>query len=132
MLLGFAVAPGAAALMMAVDEALPRNMTPGQFWRSVQLVAVFAYPPALLLGFPAVVAFGHIKANRPALCGIAGAGIAAAPWLLLFLFGGSNTGWMETGMIVVRAAAYGFGAGMIFWLIVDGPWRRRQAAAPAP
>jgi hypothetical protein len=143
-ILGFAVAPAAAALLFAslypAYDGLPSY--PDRVWRSfLTYLMVGGYPAALLLGVPAFLAF-RSRVNPTLLnCGIVGAAVAALPWLLLGIFSSPNYasvgghvtynngviteyGLLNLATLVGEVAGLGFFAGLVFWAAVAFGSRR--------
>ena len=135
--LAFIVVPGAAALVMALQQPLYAGLP--DFWERVFRTAVInavvgAYPAALVLGVPAYLLFR--KRLRPTAlnCAAVGGVIAALPWLLLGLLSspdyaygnghithqdGRITLWGLFDLFVFTGwiGLFGAGAGVLFWLI---------------
>lgn len=136
--LGFAVAPAAAALLFALlvpaYDGLPSHFD--RVWRSsLTYLLVGGYPAALLLGIPAFIVLKTRVNPTPLNCGLAGAAIASLPWLLLSLLSAPNFastdghvtynngvitayGLMNLATLVGEVAGLGFFAGLVFWAVV--------------
>lgn len=136
--LGFVVAPGVAAVLMAAFEIVRRDAAnlPGQLWGLSVLVAVVgAYPTTLILGVPAYLALRQRVAPQMLHCAVTGALVAVLPWFLLVSAGpnpiyaseggiptvidGWRTayGWQMAGYLLLQIATAGFSGGCVFWLI---------------
>jgi hypothetical protein len=135
--LAFIVAPGAAALVMAILQPLYAGLP--DFWDRVFRTALInavvgGYPAALILGVPAYLLLR--KRLRPTIlnCAAVGAVIAALPWLLLGLFfspeyaysNGHVThqnshitlwGLFDLSVLTGWIGLLGAGAGVLLWLI---------------
>lgn len=121
------------ALLEPLYAGLPT--TTERLIASAKLYAlVGAYPPTLLLGVPAYFVLRRHFAPRLLACALAGAGVAAIPWLLLVLaarpttasIGGRATvidgqytayGWLVNGSFLGEIALVGCAAGLVFWAI---------------
>jgi hypothetical protein len=113
--------------------------------RSAMLYWIFgALPWALLFGIPAYLVLKKVLLPRLLWCALAGAIIAALPWLLLGLnpsadqasVGGRATvingdytafGWQQFAQSILVIAAGGAAGGAIFWLIAAAKWPLRRS-----
>jgi len=141
----FLITPALAALGFAIIEpgydGLPRMEAVG---RSALLYAFFgAYPSALIFGVPAYLALRKNVRATVLNCALAGAIIAAIPWLLFGLAPGADQawtdnhptiinghytlyGWIEFAQFLLTIAAGGAAGGAIFWLIAAAKLPKRQ------
>lgn len=138
-ILAFAIVPGAAAFAMAAIEPLYAGIDSHaeRIWRTALTFALFgAYPSALIFGAPTYVFLRRRIAATWINFSLAGAFVAAIPWLLVVLLGpqadqasignkttvieGSRTfyGWMSDLQLVGQIAMFGALAGLLFWAIV--------------
>ena len=138
-LLGFLVAPAAAALLAATlqpgYDGLPNFFE--RVWRTAVFYGVFgAFPTAMFIGLPAFFLLRHRLAPTAINCALVGAIIAALPWTVITLLpqaadeasiGGRLTiidgqltayGWLMQGKFVGAIALFGFAGGVIFWVVV--------------
>ena len=142
-LLGFLVAPAAALLAATLQPAydgLPSFFE--RIWRTAIFYGIFgAFPPAIALGLPAFFLLRRRVAPTVINCGLAGAVIAALPWIVVTLLpqaadeasiGGQQTiadghltayGWLMQGQLVGMIALFGLAGGIIFWTIAASPWK---------
>jgi len=136
-LLAFATVPGIAALALATAspayDGLDRYFE--RVWRTWFMFAIFAYPLGLLFGLPAYGILRNILKPTWLNCTLAGACVAAAPWLIFALLpssadqasiGGRATvvngtttayGYLVAMQFVGIIALCGAIAGFLFWLI---------------
>lgn len=156
MVLAFLVAPGAAALLMAIFEpayaGLPDPME--RVLRTARILGLLgAYPTTIFIGIPGYLMLRRHLAPTALNCSLGGAAIAALPWTLLILLpsgvsdasiggratviDGHNTlyGWVTDVEFVLEIAAFGAAGGLVFWLIAaaghltpkDGVHKRGQS-----
>ena len=133
----FLIAPGFAALLMAMlmpaYDGIPDPLE--RVWRSALIFAVFgAYPTTLIFAIPAFFMLRRHFDAKLLNCSLAGAGVAALPWLILSMISqpdsastngratvidGSLTtyGWLEILTFVGQIAAFGAAGGALFWVI---------------
>ena len=121
--LGFLVAPGAGAVLLASLESLFEGAPPEGIWKLAILFGFFgAYPAALLVGVPAYVVLRRRFVPRPVNCMLAGAFVAAWPGAVLGLLrlNGDATidGWLQAAELILLLACIGLAVGMVFWLLV--------------
>ena len=139
LIVAFTIVPGAAALMMAAIEPAYAGID-SQFervWRTTIVFALYgAYPSALIFGVPTYVFLRQKVAPSWFSSTLAGAFVAALPWLLIVLFApeadqasiggkatvidGSRTfhGWVSDLQLVGQIGLFGAIAGLLFWAIV--------------
>ena len=136
--LAFALAPGIAALLMAtLMPAYEGLADPAErILRTAQIYSLFgAYPTAAFVGIPAFLMMRRHFAATAINCMMAGAFVAALPWILLVLLppsatsasiGGRATvvhgkrtmwGWLSGAEVALQIAAFGAVAGLIFWAV---------------
>lgn len=133
----FLIVPGAAAFLMAI--LMPAydgiNAPFERIWRSAVAFALFgAYPTTLLVGLPVFLLLRTRLAPTLINCSLAGAAVAALPWLVLSLLDrpetasidgkatiaeGSYTayGWITNLAFMGQIALLGAAGGLLFWLI---------------
>lgn len=133
----FVLVPALTALSFAIAiplyAGLPSLME--RVWRSALFYGLFgAYPSALVLGVPAYFVLRRHFAPRLINCALAGAGVAASPWLLLTMVSapdqasigeratvvnGSYTafGWLMNAQSIGEIGLAGAVAGALFWVI---------------
>jgi len=137
-LLAFLLAPGAAALLMAISmpgyAGIPSWSE--RVWRSAELYAALgAYPITLVFGVPAYFMLRRHLSARPLPCALVGAVVAVFPWMLIILIGpgaseasidgratvlnGHTTayGWLQNAEFVLMMAFFGAVGGLIFWAV---------------
>ena len=81
--LAFLLAPGAAALLMAIAMPMYAGLPSWveRVWRTAQTLSVFgAYPITVAFGLPAYFMLRRHFAARPFACAIVGFVISALPW----------------------------------------------------
>jgi hypothetical protein len=88
----------------------------------IYMISVFgAYPATLLLGLPTFFFLRKRARASPLNCALAGACVAAAPWLaigLIFAFHSSlSREWINQMEFVLEVSAFGALGGCAFWLI---------------
>ncbi len=136
-LLAFAIVPGIAAIALASAQPLYEGLDSyfERVWRTSLMFAIFAYPLGLVFGLPT---YGILRDRlKPTWinCTLAGACVAAAPWLFFLLLpssaeqasiGGRATvvngtttayGYLVAMQFVGVIALSGAIAGFLFWLI---------------
>jgi hypothetical protein len=132
----FAIAPLAAslvyALMAPAYAGLPRFSD--RVIRTAMVYLFGAYPQSLLLGVPALLALRKRLRPTPVTCGLVGAIIASAPWLILGMLTtadysyddghvtavhGQKTfwGWVDLADFTGQLATLGALGGVVFWMI---------------
>lgn len=137
LLLAFATVPGIGAIVLATVQPLYAGLDSymERIWRTALMFAIFAYPSGLIFGLPA---YGFLRNRvRPTWlnCTLAGAIVAAAPWLIFaFLPSAANQASIGGRATVVDGATTAYGylvalqfvgiialcgavAGFMFWLI---------------
>lgn len=146
-ILAFLIAPlvpSAAAATVTLVDGLPN----GGYLQWLVLVALIGgYPAALILGLPAFFILRSRLRPRFMYVTFAGGLVAAAPWLLLVLFGpnpdmatsgehvtvvsGAKTlwGWLEGMRMIGGAFLLGLMGGAAFWFI--SMWRPSTLSKPA-
>jgi hypothetical protein len=136
--LAFLLAPGAAALLMAIAMPAYDGLThlSERVWRTAQTNALLgAYPTAVLFGLPAYFMLRRHFSARPLACVIAGSVVAALPWGLLIAAGsgaseasinghatvlnGHTTayGWLKHAEFILTIALFGGVGGFVFWAV---------------
>ena len=124
--------PAAVAPIATIFDGLPN----GSYLRTVALFALFgAYPATIIFGVPALLILRRRLKPRFVYVALAGGFVAAAPWLLLVLFGpnpdaastgtqvtvqaGHKTlwGWIEDLRMVGGIFLLGLIGGVAFWLV---------------
>jgi hypothetical protein len=146
---GFLVAPLVAALAMAFVEPLFNGLPFSErVYRTTIVYCVFgAYPSTVILGLPAFFLLRRRVRASPINCALAGACVAALPWLVLWLvstpdysFDGGHVavanghttgwGWIELVEMLLEMPAFGGLAGAAFWLVASAGVEK-QARAPS-
>jgi hypothetical protein len=146
----FLIAPMVASLATACVE--PEYLGLPSIWeRMFQTALMFsvlaAYPSTVVIGAPVFSLLRTKVAASLANCALAGACVAAAPWLALDLSPTPNFsasagfratvvdghftvwGWIEHGKFVLEIGGFGAFGGVVFWLVaVAGAVRRTQIA----
>jgi hypothetical protein len=141
--LAFLIAPAFGALLMAVFAAAAESFE--TLWHTTLLIAAIgAYPPAILFGIPAYFVLRRHWGANPIGCGLAGAAIAALPWLPFVLFpsaqwasvNGEATvidgrytayGWLQAFEGLSFIAGFGLAAGILFWVIAAAGYRSESS-----
>jgi len=145
----FVAAPAVAALAFSSVSPLYEGLPdyPERVLRTFPLVAVVGgYLPALIIGLPALLFLR--RRVRPTIvnCALAGATVAALPWLLLTLFpaadsasiGGRPTvvdhhltwfGLYEGMKVIGEVAAFGLVGGLVFWILAILGYRKGRPAS---
>lgn len=145
----FLIAPAVAAFVLAWTSPLFGGVTD----KAERLVSSFrlyalggAYPTTLLFGLPAYLLLrGRV---RPTVlsCAIAGAAVAAAPWLLLTVLGapeqaslngyvtavdGRRTawGWLMEARFIAEIGSMGAIGGVVFWIVAAARLTSRPSDA---
>src|SRR5690242_2779626 len=115
----FLIAPGAAAFLMAI--LMPAydgiNAPFERIWRSAVAFALFgAYPTTLLVGLPAFFLLRKRLAPKLINCSLAGAVVAALPWLILSLLGRPDTASIDGKATIAEGSytAYGWITNLTF------------------
>ena len=147
-ILAFLVAPAAASLFLAALAPLYGGLssTVVRVIQTAELYALLgAYPTTLVIGVPAYFILRRHFSPRPFNCAVAGALVAALPWIILSLIpsgagsasiGGRETiadghltgyGWLAQAWVVVQIAIAGWLAGVIFWAIAAAGHRAHDA-----
>ncbi|MBB2961189.1 hypothetical protein [Methylobacterium sp. R2-1] len=147
----FSIAPGAAALLMALSKPEKyAGLHPiDQVWRTARMYALFgAYPAAVMLGIPAFLMLRKKLHPSPVNCALVGAVTASLPWLIVMLFfppqyagiGDRATvidytrtayGWQEMFLTIFKTALFGACGGFIFWVIAVSGSSLRQTPSQA-
>ncbi|WP_254621044.1 hypothetical protein [Sphingomonas sp. CL5.1] len=101
-----------------------------------------AYPTAIVVGLPTYFILRRHFSARPLICAVAGAVVAALPWLFLVLvtsgassasIGGQATiidghyaayGWLESTYFIAQIALVGWTAGFLFWAIAAAGFKQ--------
>jgi hypothetical protein len=147
-LAGFLVAPlvGAAAMACVQPFHAGLQSIAEQIYRTTIALCLFgAYPATIIFGLPTFLLLRRKVAASPLNCALAGACVAAAPWLalalfsLLYVFGGGYgpiangrdivRGWIEFSKMILEVAAFGALGGLVFWLIATAGARRRTGVS---
>jgi hypothetical protein len=136
--LAFIVAPGAAALLMAVAMPAYAGLPSWseRVWRSAQTFsALGAYPTAIVFGLPAYFMLRRHLSARLVGCVLVGSVIAALPWALLVMIGsgaseasingratvlnGHTTayGWLKNAEFILTIGLFGAFGGLVFWVV---------------
>ena len=146
--LAFVLAPGAAALLMAIAmpayDGLPDWSE--RVWRTAEIYGVLeAYPTAIVFGGPAYFMLRRHFAARPSVCALVGFVIAALPWALLVLGGSSASeasvngratvinghttayGWLQNVEFVLTIGLFGAIGGLVFWAVAAAAHRSKSA-----
>jgi len=124
--------PAALASITTIFDGLPN----GSYLKTVALFAFLgAYPATIIFGVPTLLILRRRLKPRFVYVVLAGGCVAAAPWLLLVLFGsnpdtasigthvtvqaGQKTlwGWIEGGRMVGGVFLLGLIGGVAFWLV---------------
>jgi hypothetical protein len=145
-ILAFAIVPGVAASAMAVIEPLYAGIDSHaeRIWRTAITFSLLgAYPSALIFGVPTYFYLRRKIAATWVNFSLAGAFVAAMPWLLIILLGpqadqasignkatvidGSRTfyGWVSDLQFVGQIAVFGALAGLLFWTITTSRKKTR-------
>lgn len=145
--LAFAVVPGFAALALA--SAIPLYVGLDsyleQVGRTAILFAIVAYPIGIIIGFPTFLVLQRRVAATPLNCALAGAFVAALPWLVFVLLGpsadqasvggrptvsdgrytlyGLLSGFQFVGLMALTGAI----AGLTFWAVAAAKWKGRAS-----
>jgi hypothetical protein len=144
---GFLIAPFVAATAMACVE--PDYFGIGSaferiFHTTILFSALWAYPTTIMFGLPGFFFLRRRVAASPLNCVLAGAGVAAAPWVALSLFHGSGDtslgghdlivdgyrtvwGWIEFCKLMLKTTAFGAFGGLIFWLVASAGAQKPNA-----
>lgn len=138
MALAFILAPGCAALLLAITTPAYEGLSDWseRVWRTAVAFSVFgAYPAAIVLGLPGYFMLRRHLSARPIACAITGFVVAALPWAFLFLAGpgasdasigeratvinGHTTayGWLNHAGFVLTIGLIGAVGGFVFWAI---------------
>ena len=137
MALAFVVAPTVASILLAVLQPAYAGLTSPieRVFETAKMYAVAgAYPTTLVIGVPAYFILRRHFSARPFNCAVAGALIAAFPWIILSLIppvgsasiGGRATiidgqmtafGWLMQAWFVGQIAIVGWVAGVVFWAV---------------
>lgn len=136
--LAFLLAPGAAALLMAIAMPMYAGLPSWseRVWRTAQTLSVFgAYPIAVVFGLPAYFMLRRHFAARPFACAAVGFVISALPWALLVLAGSNASeassngratvtnghttayGWLQNAEFVLTIGIFGALGGLVFWAV---------------
>ncbi|MDZ4308827.1 hypothetical protein [Allopontixanthobacter sp.] len=135
--LAFATVPGIAAIALAAAQPLYSGLDDyfERVWRTALVLAIFAYPLGLIFGLPTYLVLRDKVKPTSLNCTLAGALVAAAPWMIFaFLppsadqasIGGRATvvngtttayGHLVALQFVGIIALCGAVAGFLFWLI---------------
>ena len=147
--LAFALAPGAAALFMALltpaYDGLPSWFE--RVWRTAQILsAIGAYPSALVFGLPAYLMLRrHFSANLLG-CLIVGFVVAALPWALLLIGSGASEasingratvingqttayGWLKNAEFLLTIGLFGAFGGFVFWAVAAAGHRPQSPSS---
>lgn len=146
-ILAFALAPGLAALVAASFEPLYQGLPyVERVLRTGLVFAIFGYAVSLIIGVPTYLALSRRVRASWLNCSLAGAVIAALPWLLLFMVvpsadhanfdgkatvvNGSRTlyGFLKELEIVGLIGLFGFVGGFIFWLVATAGFSNRHSS----
>jgi hypothetical protein len=142
--LAFLVAPGAAALLIAI--AMPAyDGLPDWFervWRTAETFSIFgAYPTAVVFGLPAYFMLRRHFSATPLACAVVGSAVAALPWALLVMAGsgaseasvngratvlnGHTTayGWLQNAEFLLTIGLFGAIGGFVFWVVAAAGFR---------
>ena len=146
--LAFLLAPGAAALLMALAmpayDGLPSWSE--RVWRTAEIFSVVgAYPTAVVFGIPAYFMLRRHLSARLIGCVIVGFAVAALPWALLVMAGsgaseasvngratvvnGHTTayGWLQNAEFVFTIGLFGALGGFVFWAIAAAGHGQRHS-----
>jgi hypothetical protein len=147
LVLGFLAGPATACLLFASLSPLYEGLPLGERIARTALTAAFVvYPITLLIGVPTYLA---LKARvRPSAmnCVLAGAGVAALPWLAFSFLATPDeastdgvvtahhhlltvAGWLELLPFVGGIALLGAVAGVVFWCAVSLGRKATSASA---
>jgi hypothetical protein len=116
--------------------------------RSFVMYLIFgACPPTVLVGLPTYLVLRKRLRPTPLNCALAGSAVASLPWLLLdvilpgadYAFDGGHVtvehgqktlwGWLDLAMASGSFALLGAFAGVVFWVIAAGGWKRAPTTA---
>jgi hypothetical protein len=147
--LAFALVPGVAALALA--STMPLYSGLGSYfervWRTAIVFAIVAYPVGIIIGLPTFLVLQRRVAATWLNCALAGAFVAALPWLVIVPLGPSADQASIGGQATVidgRYTAYGLlsglqfvgiiaiagaTAGFAFWAVAAANWKRRASIA---
>lgn len=148
-LLAFVVAPTLVALVLAVVSSIYDGgpYLWERLWRSAILFSVFAVAQGLVVGVPLYLLLRNRLNATPFNCALAGAVVAALPWLVInlltpgpeYAYGGGHitdqnghrtlAGWLDIAMSLGWLALMGLCAGLVFWLVAAAGLKRQQATA---
>lgn len=96
-------------------------------WRTAEVFALAgAYPTALFVGVPAYFVLRSRFQATSINCALAGAGIAAFPWVLFGLLPSIMGGLSQlfaAAAGILQIAVFGLIGGLTFWLLVVVGWR---------
>ncbi|WP_300579222.1 hypothetical protein [Phenylobacterium sp.] len=148
LILAFLIAPLAPSAL-AATWTLFDGVDNGGYLQWLRLFALVAYPTALVFGAPAYFLLRNRVKPRLVSVALMGGLVAAAPWILLAIFGpapdfassgsrvtvenGSATlwGWIGTFRLVSGVFVLGLIGGLTFWLVALGlPGRKRHGSPP--
>jgi hypothetical protein len=145
---GPAIAAGALAFVLPAYAGLP-SVYQRVFATFVMYCVFGAYPTTIIVGVPAYLLLRY-KRVKPTFinCALAGACVAALPWLILLVlpssasfmqagqhvlidYGGHKTKWwwINQGWAVSQVAAVGLLGGSAFWFSVTAGRPNRRATA---
>jgi hypothetical protein len=148
--LAFLLAPGAAALLMALAMPAYAGLPSWseRVWRTAQTTSVLgAYPTAVVFGLPAYLTLRRHFAVRPFACVFVGSVIAALPWALVVLAGtnawqasidgratvinGHTTGygWLLNAEFVLTIGVFGAVGGLVFWVVAAAGHRFKPTSS---
>ncbi len=147
--LAFALVPGIAALALASTMPLYAGLDSyfERVWRTAIVFAIVAYPVEIVIGLPTFLVLQRRVAATWLNCALAGAFVAALPWLVIVLLGPSadqaSIGGRPTvidgrytvyGLLgglqfVGTIAIAGATAGVAFWVVAAANWKRRTSIA---
>jgi hypothetical protein len=136
--LGFVVAPGAAAFVFSSISPLYAGLPnlSDRVLRTAEAVSWVVYPIAVILGIPLYLGLkGRVRPSAVNLA-IAGAAVAATPWLALSVIATPDeastgdvitvhhhlrtlVGWLEELKFVGEIALFGAFAGLMFWACIS-------------
>ena len=146
-ILAFLVCPLAAALLMALCEPAYEGLPTftEQVIASAETYAILgAYPTTIIVAVPAYFMLRRHFEARPLTCALAGAIIAAIPWIFLIIVaaGASSAsidgrptvvdghytlyGWLMNAWFVGQIALVGWAAGLLFWGIAAAGFQQRD------
>lgn len=146
-LTGLVLAPALAAIAMSIVspayEGLP-NMNE-RVWRTAEIFAlVGAYPTTVFIGIPTYLVLRRYFLPTILNCALAGALVAALPWMVLTLLptsadqetigdrptviDGITTayGWLVRAETIAQIAAFGLIGGLVFWVVAVLGWQGRN------